>query len=91
MKPDCETCNAKHNCSAFVDPGTLLCAMNRARAGGTHADARPSIVPIPDSLSESLSCAGCQDIGKEGNQYPCCNCIRYRKVDHYMPKPDDEK
>lgn len=78
MKPDCGTCKAKHDCSAFVDPGTLLCAMNRARAGGTHTDTQTQIIPENDD-----GCEGCIHVKREENEMPCCNCIRLPKKDWY--------
>lgn len=82
MKPDCGSCRAKNTCSAVVDPGSLMCRINRAQAGGTHAEAMPHITPTP----EILSCDGCQHETKQANQMPCCNCIRCPKADHYEPE-----
>lgn len=81
MKSICETCEFAVSCPLLVRPGSVHCALEKQR--NTKASS--------NTVTEYLSCAGCQDIGKEGNEYPCCNCIRYRKVDHYMPKPDADK
>lgn len=35
----CEICSARHHCSAAVDPGSVVCTVNRLRYGGTHGDA----------------------------------------------------
>lgn len=83
MKTDCGDCKAKHVCPSFVDPGSLLCGINRAQAAGTHADAMPHIIPNPE---ETLSCDGCRYETKQVNEMPCCNCIRCPKADHYEPE-----
>ena len=39
---DCYYCKAKNECSAAVEPGSIVCTVNRLRYGGTHADDRPA-------------------------------------------------
>lgn len=35
---DCYYCKAKENCMAAVEPGSVICMVNRMHHGGTHAD-----------------------------------------------------
>ena len=38
---DCYDCKAKSVCAAVVQPGSVLCLMNRMRYCGTHAEEEP--------------------------------------------------
>lgn len=35
---DCDTCKANAACMAYVQPGSLLCTINRMNYCGTHAE-----------------------------------------------------
>lgn len=34
----CDNCKANKECSVAVEPGSVVCMVNRLRYGGTHAD-----------------------------------------------------
>lgn len=38
---DCYDCKAKSVCAAVVQPGSVICLMNRMRYCGTHAEEEP--------------------------------------------------
>lgn len=38
---ECYYCKAKGKCGAEVQPGSVICTINRMKYGGTHADDRP--------------------------------------------------
>lgn len=38
---DCYNCKAKSVCAAVVQPGSVICLMNRMRYCGTHAEEEP--------------------------------------------------
>lgn len=38
---DCYDCKAKSVCAAVVQPGSVMCLMNRMRYCGTHAEEEP--------------------------------------------------
>ncbi len=38
---DCYYCQAKNNCIAAAEPGSVIYMINRMRYGGTHADDSP--------------------------------------------------
>ena len=42
---DCYDCNAKFQCAAVVEKGSIICMENRMRYGGTHAEDRPKRQP----------------------------------------------
>lgn len=39
---DCYNCKAKTKCIAAAEPGSVICAVNRLKYGGTHADDAPA-------------------------------------------------
>lgn len=36
----CDTCKARNQCLAAVEPGSLMCAMNLLKSGHTHGEER---------------------------------------------------
>ena len=72
---DCYDCKAKSVCAAVVQPGSVLCLMNRMRYCGTHAEEEPR-------RQQGDYCQYCghrlREIGRE---------IAYKdmQVDHFLP------
>lgn len=73
---DCYNCKAKSKCNAAVEPGSVMCMVNRLHYGGTHADDRPTRPP--------MHCQYCGQLLKViGNKRFCNNvsCFnRYQDV-----------
>lgn len=40
---DCYNCKEKTKCIAAAEPGSVICAINRLKYGGTHADDAPTV------------------------------------------------
>lgn len=72
---DCDTCKANAACMAYVQPGSLLCTINRMNYCGTHAEeaeARSKQAGRP--TGEALYCQYCgHPLRIIGNQRFCNN------------------
>lgn len=72
---DCDTCKANGACMAYVQPGSLLCTINRMNYCGTHAEeaeARSKQADRP--AGEALYCQYCgRPLRVIGNQRFCNN------------------
>lgn len=72
---DCDTCKANGACMAYVQPGSLLCTINRMNCCGTHAEeaeARSKQADRP--AGEALYCQYCgRPLRIIGNQRFCNN------------------
>ena len=72
---DCDTCKANGACMAYVQPGSLLCTINRMNYCGTHAEeaeARSKLAGRP--TGEVLYCQYCgHPLRIIGNQRFCNN------------------
>ena len=57
---DCYNCKEKTKCIAAAEPGSVICAINRLKYGGTHADDAPTVDAV-----EVVRCKDCKHFHAE--------------------------
>lgn len=73
---DCYDCKAKSVCAAVVQPGSVICLMNRMRYCGTHAEEEPQ-------RQQGDYCQYCGQRLREIGRERFCNNVNCRMCNHY--------
>lgn len=65
----CDSCKAKNQCLAAVEPGSIMCTLNLMRSGHTHGDEQP-----PKTQSEFCQYCGAR-LERIGTALFCSNML----------------